>query len=59
MSDFLKNSNIDSLYSGYEEWKGWSKGNLSKVPSATNHDYFSREFKRANISIFLLGNCLP
>ena len=51
MGDLLKNSNAgkNTFYSGYEEWKGW-KGGLDEVPSATNHDYFSRELKRANIA---------
>jgi len=44
------NSTQNALYSGYEEWKGWQKRELSEVPSATNHDYFSREMKRAKIS---------
>ncbi|SVC97915.1 uncharacterized protein METZ01_LOCUS350769, partial [marine metagenome] len=51
MGDSLKNSNSiqDNLYSGYEDWKGWHKKELGEVPSATNHDYFSREMKRASI----------
>ena len=50
MGDALKETNSiqNALYSGYEEWKEW-QGKLDEVPSATNHDYFSREMKRANI----------
>ena len=52
MNNSFKSSNFqkNTLYSDYEEWKGWDKKGLSEVPSATNHDYFSREMKRANIS---------
>ena len=52
MDNSLKNSDFkkNTLYSGYDEWKGWDKTELSEIPSETNHDYFSREMKRANIS---------
>ena len=39
-----------SLYSGYEEWKGWTEdGILPEIPHPTNQDYFTRELERAKI----------
>ena len=53
MDNSLKNSNSkqDTFYSGYEDWKGWHKKELSEIPSATNKDYFTREMARAGISL--------
>ena len=51
MADSMnKTNNPDSPYYGYEEWKGWTEDKtLPEVPHPTNHDYFTREFKRAQI----------
>ena len=45
-----ESSQSSFLYSGYEDWKGWTEDQvLPEVPSHTNHDYFSREFHRAKV----------